>query len=175
MKTKISIAIAIVALLLPVPALAYMSPSEVFSGAASNRSQPPPTAREADSVVTAREKAIAAQREQSQMHAAAPEDEYIAPQATHEGCTSNECQYLLRQERLKAAAGNQSGPTIIIGGQGGGTTVYDGEGRILHSGAPLVTATGPETAVASAAGILALLGTVYYVRRSAKRSLFFLS
>jgi hypothetical protein len=169
MRTKLTLAAGVLALLMPATALAYFTPDQFDSLANQNFQQPPPTAREASSVVQQRERTIGAQREaeQAALHGAAPDDPYVAPEQPNTTCLDDECQYELRQARLRAASGNQGGPTIIIGGQGG-AMVYDGNGNVLHSGAPLITASGPETTVALFAFAFSLFGTMFYMWRRAR-------
>lgn len=174
MNIKLSIAAGLLAFLLPGTAFAYLAPSQVFGGTNLNQMQAPPTAREAADVVTAREKAIAARRaaEQSKLSSTEDEDDYddyVEPENPNTPCLDDECQYALRQERLKAAAGSQGGPTIIIGADGS-ATVYGSNGSVLHSGAPLVTATGPASVVAGLVTVLALLLTLGYVRYRSSRA-----
>ena len=163
MHTKLTIAAGILALLMPVSALAYFSPDQFDSTANQNLQQPPPYARESASVVQTRQQAIGAQRDaaQAKLHGAAPEDDFVPTMVSKSSCLSDECQYELRQQRMDAAQ-HQAGPTIIIGGNGG-TAVYDGNGNVLHSGAPLITASGPGTTLALVALALSLLGTVAYM------------
>ncbi len=170
MRTKLTLAAGVLALLMPATALTYFTPDQFDSLANQNFQQPPPTAREASSVVQSRERTIAAQREaeQAALHGAAPDDPYVEPDQPNTTCLDDECQYELRQARLRSAAGNQGAPIIIIGGQGGGSTVYDGNGNVLHSGAPLITASGPETTVALFAFAFSLLGTMAYMWRRAR-------
>jgi hypothetical protein len=185
----LSVAAASMALL-PMSAFAYISPNDVFSGgtpssgdtsssASSEQSgesstaqqgavnawnQPaPPTQREGEAVVQAQQKRAAEQRaaEQSQLKPvdAAPQDTYVQtnPTAQPLGLFDQNTQYEKRQERISQDKNN--GPTIIIGGD---QTIRDSNGNVLHSGAPLVTSTGPESVLALGSMVLAALSTLAY-------------
>jgi hypothetical protein len=155
--------------LMPVTALAYLSPDQVFGGQSltldrtdATTYQAPPLQREGEQVVQQQQSAAASSRAAAQQSLtptyAEPVDTYVPPQDNStRGLFDQNTQYELRQER--AAANNTGGPTIIIGGDG---TVVDSNGNVLHSGAPRVTATGPESVLAIAAMILAAFSTVGY-------------
>ena len=63
-------------------------------------------------------------------------------------------------------ANAKGGPTIVVAGDG---MVVDSKGNVLHSGAPLVTSTGPASLLALAVMILAGICTFGYVTFSARR------
>lgn len=161
-------ALTLSTLLVPVTSYAYLTPDQVFGGgsgahgAAGDNLQPPPTQREGEDAVAAQQRLSAEQRMQAQqalvpvdappsepeVHAAAPESK---------GLFDQDAQYELRQQRMDAQ--NAQAPTIIING---GTDIQDGNGNVLHSGAPLVTSTGPESVLAGIAVLLAALCTFAY-------------
>jgi hypothetical protein len=94
---------------------------------------------------------------------AEPQDVYVAPTVS-KNLLNDETQYDIRMQRKATEVTNA--PTIIIGGQG---TVVDSNGNVLHSGAPLVTSTGPETAFAAAAMVLAAISTLAFAILKSRR------
>lgn len=99
------------------------------------------------------------------MHAAAP-----VTQGTSSSCGdrfSDECIYQQRMDRLQADKGDQ--PVIIVNGNG---QVTDSYGHVLHSGAPLVAATGPADILAVIVLLIAAVITLAPVFRSKKKSIF---
>jgi hypothetical protein len=89
---------------------------------------------------------------------AEPQDDYVAPEPGKQpSLLDNDVNYQKRLERMEQSKGN--GPTIIIGGQG---TVVDSNGNVLHSGAPIITQTGPESVLAVIAMVLAAACTLVY-------------
>jgi hypothetical protein len=163
-----SLMIAALPLILPTAAFAYLSPEQVFGGSSITlNSPPPPTLREGESVVQAQQQVSAERRalEQSSMQPvnAEPQDVYVAPTVS-KNLLNDETQYDIRMQRKATEVTNA--PTIIIGGQG---TVVDSNGNVLHSGAPLVTSTGPETAFAAAAMVLAAISTLAFAILKSRR------
>jgi LPXTG-motif cell wall-anchored protein len=63
------------------------------------------------------------------------------------------------EKRMEKLNQKSTQPTIIIGGNG---SVVDSRGNVLHSGAPLVSQTGPESAIALALIGVAALSTLAY-------------
>ncbi len=171
--TKLTVsALLSTVLLMPVSALAYLSPDQVFNtpggsethGAASDESpsavqSEQVTKRSAPDVVEQQQLSAAEARAQAQQSLqpidAEPVDTYEAPLQSI-GLFDQNAQYERRQERKQDAGG----PTIVIAGNG---DVIDGNGNVLHSGAPLVTSTGPETILAALAIVLAMICTFAYV------------
>lgn len=164
-------------LMVPVSALAYLSPDQVFGGQSLtiDRTDPstyqaPPTQREGEDVVTAKQAAAASSRAAAQEGMtpvdADPVDTYSSSHsASSLGLFDESTQYELRQERLNES--NAGGPTIIIGGDG---TVVDRNGNVLHSGAKGgITKTGPESTLALAAMVLATLSTIVYAQVRSRR------
>lgn len=160
--------------MLPTSALAYLSPQEVFNpGQATtdqsqtmvetarfdNFVQAPPTLREGEEVVKTQQERAAANRAaaQSELQSidAEPVDTYIAADAPKkESLLDNDVNYQVRQQRI--AEQKASGPTIVIAGEG---VRVDSNGKVLHSGAPRITRTGPETVLAFSVMILAAMST----------------
>ncbi len=165
-------------LLMPLSAFAYLTPDQVFGGssgtshgAAGDELPPPPTMREGEDRVAEQQQRAAAERAAAQQELqpvdAAPEvvDTYV-PDDTPEskGLFDEAAQYEKRQERIEDE--RSSGPTIIIGGD---TVVTDANGNVLHSGAPRISATGPESVLAVAAMLLAGLCTFGYMQYRSHR------
>ncbi len=150
---------------LPTMTFAYLSPEQVFGG----QVPAPPTQREGEAVVEEQQQNAALRRaaEQQDLRStqADPQDDYVPPtqEAQSLGLFDNDTQYERRQERLNE--NDSSGPTIIIGGNG---SVVDSHGNVLHSGAPLVTSTGPESVMALAVLILAGVSTIGYALYQSK-------
>ena len=156
----------IVASFVPMSGFAYLSPDDVFSQLA------PPTQREGDEIVRQRQEEAAERRaqEQATMRPAASEPQPVdtfVPEDTSQpkGLLDENATYERRQERI-ANEKSAGGPTIIITGD---RTVTDSNGNVLHSGAPRVTATGPESVLAFAAIILAAFSTFLYAQIRARR------
>ncbi len=157
MSPKISIALGVLALLIPATALAYGLPADVFGTGDPAYVQPPPTPREAAEVVRLREAAIAQSRKDQQLKAAAaaappPEPTLSSSTAPKVDRSTDEYQYQLRQQRLE----NSSQNTVIV---------IDNSGKVLHSGAPFIAATGPQSIVAIVLVLLATVGTLVGVWR----------
>ena len=161
-----------IAVLTPFSASAYLSADQVFG---FDRTDPAvtstlPQQRAGDAVVAAERSAAASSR--AEAHAtlvpnyADPVDTYVPPvqQASSRGLLDPDTQYEVRMQR--AAESKANGPTIIIANDG---SVVDGNGNVLHSGAPRVTATGPESILTLAALLLAALSTCVYVIVRAKK------
>lgn len=160
---------AVAVALMPMTAFAYLSPEQVFGGQSMTLDrtdgttyQAPPQQREGEAVIQNQQQNSAALRSAAQSSLqptyAEPEDNYVPEkQDTSRGLLDQNATYERRMDRM--AEESSGGPTIIIGGDG---TVIDSEGNVLHSGAPLVTATGPESVLAVAAMILAAICTMSY-------------
>jgi len=157
-------------LLIPATSFAYLSPEQVFGGQSltinrvdPTNQPPPPQQREGESVIQQQQLNSAAQRNAAQQSLQSiddmPVDTYTPPVSTAEplGLFDQNVQYEKRQERLQDA--KSGGPTIIIGADG---AVIDANGNVLHSGAPRVTATGPESILTIIAMILAGCSTLAY-------------
>lgn len=167
--TSLSVTLAIaVGTLAPATGFAYLSPEQVFGGNNVNRVDTtgqiaPPTQREGDSVIQQQQERSAEQRQEAQKSLqpidAPAQDTYVPQEKSAQSLNlfDQNAQYEKRQERMEESQGN--GPTIIIGGNG---AVIDSNGNVLHSGAPLITSTGPESVLALAAMILAAVSTVGY-------------
>jgi len=146
----------LVSLVTPVSALAYLSPEQVFGGSSLTlQSSAPPTAREGSAVVQQQQERSAVQRSAAQQSLtsidAEPQDTYQPSSAAQSlGLFENETQYDLRMQRIQNS--NSGSPTIIIGGDG---DIIDANGNVLHSGAPRVSATGPESMLAAIVVVLA--------------------
>lgn len=164
--SSLTVSIASCALLLmPASALAYLSPEQVFG-----TQQAPPTQREGEDVVEQQQQAAASSRAAAQESLVSiddePEDTYVPPanQSSSLGLFDDAAQYERRMERIE---GENGGPTIIIGADG---TVVDANGNVLHSGAKGgMTKTGPESVLALAAMVLAMLSTVAYAAIRSRR------
>lgn len=154
---------------IPASAFAYLSPEQVFGGQSmtldrtdATTYQAPPLTREGDAVVRSQQlnsaQLRAAAQSSLQPTYADPVDTYVPPtQSSSLGLFDQNATYQKRMDRIQSEKGNS--PTIIIGGDG---TVVDSNGNVLHSGAPRVTSTGPESILAFAAMILAALSTFAY-------------
>lgn len=150
--------LGIVSTVAPMSGFAYIDPATAFGNAA------PPTQREGEAVVAAQQQRAAERRaeEQSQLQSIddepEPVDSYVVETGPEpRGLLDEDATYARRQERMEENV--TGGPTIIIGGN---ATVTDANGNVLHSGAPLVTSTGPESVLAIAAMILAGISTFAY-------------
>lgn len=156
---------------IPSAALAYVSPEDVFgttgtpssTTSATDNLQAPPTLREASSRVAAQQAASMVNRAIAQSDLR-PVDAVASSAASSVASGPKEpvpsrldpnVNYEIRQERIAEQAAKQ--PTVIIASNG---SVLDARGNVLHSGAPIITRTGPETAFAAGALILAALGTL---------------
>ncbi len=145
--------------LLPMTTHAYLTPDQVFGGssgvhgAAGDNLQPPPTQREGEAAVAVQQQQALEQRLQAQQALVRVDAPPVAPSVSpsspeSKGLFDQNAQYELRKQRIDEQ--RTQAPTIIIGG---GTEVRDGNGNVLHSGAPNVSSTGP----ASVLGVLAML------------------
>lgn len=161
--------IGIATALAPMSGLAYLTPEQVFgdSGDTFDQTDPstrpaPPLQREGDAVVEEQQRRSAELRSAAQS-SLRPEDaepvetEEPPPTVQQEprGLFDDDTQYQLRQERK--AASETGGSTIIIRTDG---TVVDASGNTLHSGAPKMSGTGPESVLAFAALIFAAFTTI---------------
>lgn len=166
--TLIRLALCASLLGISTPALAYLSPSEVFTGI-----DVPPNNRSAEDQVEAQQKASAAARNEAHSQLPSTEDEpavqqpiivpaqNAAPDEEHQSLLTGEGQYERRMDRMNT--GFPQGTTIII--QNGEAVVRDRQtGAVLHSGAPRVTATGPAEFLALSVLFLAATGTFLWVR-----------
>ena len=163
-------ALTLVCALAPVSAFAYLSPEQVFGGQSmtldrtdATTYQAPPLPRDGEAVIQAQQQNSAELRSAAQSSLqpdyADPVDTYVPPAGTasSRGLFDQTTTYEKRMDRIEES--KASGPTIIIGGDG---TVVDSNGNVLHSGAPLVTATGPESVLAIASMLLAAVSTFAY-------------
>lgn len=174
-KHFLSVALAtfgIVALFAPATGSAYLAPEQVFGGQSLTLQPAPPTEREGEAVIQTQQQRQAEVRaaEQAQLPSvqADPVDTYVPDNSPQpKGLLDQNATYERRQERI--ASEQSSGPTIIIGGD---SVVTDANGNVLHSGAPRVTATGPESVLAIAAMILAAVSTFAYAQIRARRMAF---
>jgi hypothetical protein len=143
-----------------------VSSSEPTHGAASSasgfdRTDPtylPPNSRAAESEATLQQSQRNFQYadiEEIEVHPAAPAEDTSPAR----NLLDDETQYELRMERLAESAKNGGDVTIVIGGDGQTVT---SDGRVLHSAAPRVTATGPETILMVIVLLLAAVSTVVY-------------
>ncbi len=172
-KNILSIALSVLAVgatFTPAVGLAYLAPEQVFGGQSLTLKPAPPLQREGEAVVQAQQERQAAIRaaEQSKLTStqAEPVDTFVpdnSPQPLNR--LDQNTVYQLRQERI-ANDKSSGGPTIIIGGD---STVRDGNGNVLHSGAPRVTATGPASVLAFAAMLLAALSTFAFAQIRSRR------
>ena len=154
--------ISLSGLLLPQTTVAYLSPDQVFGG--STTQPPPPTQREGEDVIAIQQQRSAEARREAQksLHPVdAPQEETYVPEEAPKsrGLFDENAQYEKRVEEMREQA--HSAPTIIISGNG---DVIDAQGNVLHSGAPLVTSTGPESILAAIAMLCAAICTFVYVR-----------
>lgn len=158
-------------LALPLNALAYLSPEQVFGGQAQDLRPAPMTQREGEQAIIDRQQRTEDWRTQQQESLTSiddePEDAFIPPATTERPNLLDEnVQYDLRMQRMQEAAARGGGPTIVVAGDG---TVVDGKGNVLHSGAPLVTSTGPTSLLAVGAMLLAGMCTIGYVSIRSRR------
>ncbi len=175
-KHFLSVALAtfgIVALFAPATGSAYLAPEQVFGGQSLTLQPAPPTEREGEAVIQTQQQRQAEVRaaEQAQLPSvqADPVDTYVPDNSPQpKGLLDQDATYERRQERI-ANERSTGGPTIIIGGD---SVVTDANGNVLHSGAPRVTATGPESVLAIAAMILAAVSTFTYAQIRARRMAF---
>lgn len=157
---------AVAALLTPTSAIAYLSPEQVFGG----QNLAPPLQREGLDVQKVQQQRSAEFRQEAQAQlkpefGIEPVDTYVAPEpAKRPSMLSNENNYEARMQRIEEK--KASSPTIIVGG---GSAVIDAQGNVLHSGAPLVTETGPATTLALIAIVLASISTFAYVQLQSRR------
>jgi len=160
---------SLVMLAMPLHAFAYLSPEQVFGGQTQDLKPAPMTQREGESAIVDRQQRTEDWRTQQQTSLQSidvqPQDTYVAPAPTTPNLLDETTQYNLRMQRMQEA-NTKSGPTIVVAGNG---TVIDSKGNVLHSGAPLVTSTGPESLLALAVMVLAALCTFGYAAISARR------
>ncbi len=161
----------LIGVFMPATALAYLTPDQVFGGANLNLQPAPPTQREGTSVIQQQQEQSATQRTQAQSSLqpvdAVPQDRYVpAPTDQSKNLFDDNTQYEIRQQRIQESKSNS--PTIIIGTEG---TVMDANGNILHSGAPRVSSTGPESILAGLAMVLAGICTFAFAHFKSRKSL----
>lgn len=161
--------LALMLVMAPASAFAYLSPEQVFGGQSltldrtdATTYQAPPQQREGDAVIQSQQQNSSNLRSAAQSslqpNYAEPVDTYVPPtQSSSLGLFDQNATYEKRMDRIQQD--RASGPTIVIGGDG---TVIDSNGNVLHSGAPRVTATGPESILTFAAMILAGISTLAY-------------
>lgn len=160
-----AIAVAsLVTLALPLDALAYLSPEQVFGGQTEDLRPAPMTQREGEQAIIDRQQRTEDWRTEEQKALTSiddePEDDFVPVRTSDRPNLLDENeQYDLRMERMEEANA-KGGPTVIVAGDG---TIVDSNGRVLHSGAPLVTSTGPESFLALAVMLLAAVCTFGYV------------
>lgn len=172
-------ALAIAALLAaPSMVLAYSSPDQFLDTTNGDivlqqpaDLLPPPNLRQVDSRIVAQQKASEDRRNAEQQAAFAAQHPAPVAAATASAPSSvaaakpsmlsNEYQYELRRTRMQQ---NGSPQVVIINGGAnglGGTQIVDQQGRtIYHSGASLMTASGPADALAAFAVLVAALATL---------------
>lgn len=175
-KHSLSVAVAALgfaALFAPMSGFAYLAPEQVFGGQSLTLQPAPPTQREGEDVIQTQQERAAERRaaEQSTLTPvdAEPVDTFVPDNSPQpKGLLDQNATYERRQDRI-ANERSSGGPTIIIGGD---STVTDANGNVLHSGAPRVTATGPESVLAIAAMILAAVSTFAYAQIRARRAAF---
>lgn len=169
------------------PALAYISPNDVFVGdivdtadvgSASSTAQTSSAGivnrRSAESVVRVRQETINSSRAAEARYQQILQDPnytppVVAPVVAKSSSSrasslllTDEAQYQRRQERMAQEGGS---PVVIVTGGNGGDVIDGRTGRVLHSGAPLVTASGPADIVVLASLLIAAIGTLTSVRR----------
>ncbi|MBP7114071.1 MAG: hypothetical protein KBA40_01310 [Candidatus Peribacteraceae bacterium] len=172
-KNILSVALAVLGIataLAPVSALAYLSPEQVFGSQSLTLQPAPPTQREGEQVIEQQQQRAAERRaaEHSQLQPvdAEPVDTYVPDTSAQPlDLFDQNATYERRQERIDNER-STGGPTIIIGGD---STITDSNGNVLHSGAPRVTATGPESMLAFATMLLAGVSTFLYAQIRARR------
>lgn len=161
-------------------AYAYLSPEQVFEGIDYL-----PTKRDAQQVVeddAARRAAIREEEQQELIerynppavqpssesaHEAAPDQPVIveADGTVRPSALTDEGRYQIREDRLSGS--DQNGTVIII--QNGEAVIRDRQtGTVLHSGAPLVSRTGPSEVMALVALFVAASGTFWLVSKKQK-------
>ena len=155
-RISVSASLALALLLSPVSAFAYLSPDQVFGSSNTHQAagtsaveSPFPTKRDAESYAQAQQ-ALANQRRAEIQNAelksvdAVPVDTYVAPEPMKPASRLDpDTAYQIRMQRMADETSNS--PSIIIAGQG---TVVDSNGNVLHSGAPIITGTGPASVFA---------------------------
>lgn len=172
MRTLSSLTLSVAlasSMLTPLMAHAYLTPDQVFGGSDTVTAPPPPTQREGEAVVQKQQQAAASSREAAQNQLvpnyAEPVDTYVPPQvASSKGLFDQNAQYQVRQDRIQEQ--ETTSPTIIIGGNG---DVVDGNGNVLHSGAPRVSSTGPATVLAGISMMLSTLCTFAFVHMRSRK------
>lgn len=172
--------IAVALAIAPMSGFAYLTPEQVFgdSGDTFDQTDPstrpaPPLQREGEAVIQEQQRRSAEQRAAAQstlrpVDAEPLDTEEPSPTIEKEpqeprGLFNDDTQYQLRQERK--AASETGGPTIVIRTDG---TVVDAGGNVLHSGAPKMSGTGPESVLAFAALIIAAFSTFISARIRAR-------
>jgi hypothetical protein len=171
---------------------AYLDPCEVFGGCdePSHGAAPedpqveeefvdrtdltstaaPSLARDAEEAVALQQARAAAARDSAYRDLLEPETEetHAAAEDTSPSLgllteNNDETEYNLRMQRM--AESDKGNVTIVINGDGSVAQ----NGTVLHSGAPYVTATGPESALMLSLLILAGASTLAYVKVRNKR------
>lgn len=169
---------------------AYISPEDLWGGsggtgevhpAAPDESLPPDRTnvstteapaggRDAEWAIAQQQLASQLRREaeQKELFGTGEEEEVMTAEEetdTSLGLFADDTQYDIRMARMEE---NDNGNvTIVIGSNGQVVTTSDGQ--VLHSGAPYVTATGPETVLMLMIFVLAGIGTFFYVHIRNKR------
>lgn len=163
-------------------ARAYISPSEVFGGDITDTSEvsnsssspssldgAPVNPRRAEVVVENRQQAINSSRAAEAAYQSTIQDPNYKPRvvtpvvvqsvSSSRASTlfSDEALYTKRQQRISESGG----PSVVIVTNGNGDSIIDGRtGQVLHSGAPLVTASGPADIVILTSLLIAAVGTL---------------
>jgi predicted RND superfamily exporter protein len=172
------IVIALAAVVLTPSAYAYISPDE-FIGV----TPAPPTHREAEGIVKAREQErigniVDAQKEMAKevnaslASSSSSVTSSVAAQSTQSSSVTRDLfnpdwQYQQRMQRIQDNAGRN--PTIIIQQGSDGVYVQDANGKVLHSGAPRVAGTGPKEFIAVLVLALAAGATFLLAAKREKR------
>jgi hypothetical protein len=174
-RSIVTVTAALLGLIAPMSAMAYLSPEDVFGSStytpASSSTPAQVNQRNGEDVVAAQQRSAAASRSAAQASFGkeeVPVDDYVppAPEADKaRNLLNDDTQYQLRQQRIQNERAN--GPTIIIGGNG---DVVTADGRVLHSGAPIVSSTGPESTLAFAAVILAAVCTIGFAQYQSRKT-----
>ncbi len=170
-RSLLAVTIAsLVMLAVPVTTHAYLSPEQVFGGQTQDLQPAPMTQREGEAAIAERQQRTADWRSSAQASLAPvdaePQDTFVPEAPKAPNLLDETTQYNLRMQRIQDAKNAQGSPSIVIAGNG---TVIDSKGNVLHSGAPLVTSTGPGTVLALIILVLAGMCTYGYVTLSARR------
>ena len=168
--STLTVTVATLAMLtLPLQAFAYLSPERVFGGQTQDLRPAPMTQREGDQAIVDRQQRTEDWRTEQQQSLQSidqePVDTFVPVTPKPPNLLDENVQYDLRMQRMQEANA-KGGPTIVVAGDG---MVVDSKGNVLHSGAPLVTSTGPASLLALAVMILAGICTFGYVTFSARR------